>query len=236
MKRFFLLTLFALTLMACGEGRVNLITKDAISDAAGCYESVEVVDDAYLVSLEKNCVDLALSDFVIESPPVEQGTLPAVREWELIATLERDVRQKFWHEFYVQDDVKSDILTAYTTGKDFLFVIEKVGGNSFVPIQYSFMQPEPPTGLNVLFFQASGWFEYWAPDFNWIVRKPEREGLIVSLDPGSAGTNFLHPENRKKKWVLGDVEFRVTRSKALLFADSYEPHIRAGYVLKIYVR
>ena len=37
-----------------------------MTDAAGCYESVEVVDDAYLVSLDKTCVDFALSDFVIE--------------------------------------------------------------------------------------------------------------------------------------------------------------------------
>ena len=58
MKRFFLLTLFALTLMACGEGRVGLITDDIVTDAAGCYESVEVVDDAYLVSLDKNVLIL----------------------------------------------------------------------------------------------------------------------------------------------------------------------------------
>ena len=117
MKRFFLLTLFALTLMACGEGRVGLITDDVVTDAAGCYESVEVVDDAYLVSLDKTCVDFALSDFVIESPPVEQGTLPAVRDWALVATLERDIRQKHWHQFYVQEDIEPKILTAYTQGQ-----------------------------------------------------------------------------------------------------------------------
>ena len=63
MKHFFILTLFLLTVMACGEGRVGLITDDVVTDAAGCYESVEVVDDAYLVSLDKTCVDFALLGF-----------------------------------------------------------------------------------------------------------------------------------------------------------------------------
>ena len=146
MKRLLLLTLFALTLMACGEGRVGLITDDVVTDAAGCYESVEVVDDAYLVSLDKTCVDFALSDFVIESQPVEQGTLPAVRDWELIATLERDIRQKHWDQFYVQEDLEPGILSAYSQGKDFLFVIEQsnmpAGVTSFIPIQFTIINPK----------------------------------------------------------------------------------------------
>ena len=74
------LSLLTRTLIACGEGRLDLITTDTITDAANCYQSVEVVDDAYLVALDKTCIALELSGFADVSPPVEQGTLPAVRE------------------------------------------------------------------------------------------------------------------------------------------------------------
>ena len=242
MKRFLLFTLFALTLMACGEGRVNLITKDAISDAAGCYESVEVVDDAYLVSLDKNCVDFALSDFVIESQPVEQGTLPAVRDWELIATLERDIRQRHWHQFYVQEDVEPGILSAYTQGKDFLFVIENselpIGVTSFTPIQFYYHQPEVPEGRNILFYPSSGWFTHWGPKQTFGGTPIDRSGagFIVDFDPGFPGSEFNHPNNKQKQWVSGSLEFRTTLEKWRLLTPTYSPHIIDGYVLKIYVR
>ena len=233
MKYLPIFTLLCIFFIACGD--VEFITKEMIEDTATCFETVDAIDEKYATSLDKNCIDTELS-----IPPLVPTSIAepiaTQSKWTLIATLERDVRQKHWHEFFVQDDVKSDILTAYTTGQDFLFVIEKVESNTFVPTEFYFMQPEPPTELNVLFFQSSGWFEYWAPDFNWIVRKPEREGLIVFLDPGSPGTNFEHPDNRKKKWVLGNIEFRGTRSKAFLFADSYEPHIRDNILLKVYTR
>ena len=124
MNRVFVLVAFTLTLMACGEGRVDLITSDVISEAASCYQSVEVVDDSYMVALDKTCIDLELSDFAIISPPLEEGTLPAVRDWVLLATLERDIRQRYWSHFHVQADLKAPLLQAYVAGKDFLFVIE----------------------------------------------------------------------------------------------------------------
>ena len=242
MKRFFLLTLFALTLMACGEGRVGLITDDVVTDAAGCYESVEVVDDAYLVSLDKTCVDFALSDFVIESQPVEQGTLPAVRDWELIATLERDIRQKHWDQFYVQEDLEPGILSAYTQGKDFLFVIEQsnmpAGVTSFIPIQFYYHQPEIPTGRNILFYPSSGWFTHWGPKQTFGGTPIDRSGagLIVDFDPGFPGHAFQNAENRQKQWVSGSLEFRTTLEKWRLLTPTYSPHIADGYILKIYVR
>ena len=242
MKRFFLLTLFALTLMACGEGRVGLITDDVVTDAAGCYESVEVVDDAYLVSLDKICVDFALSDFVIESPPVEQGTLPAVRDWALVATLERDIRQKHWHQFYVQEDIEPKILTAYTEGKDFLFTIEIIdrgtGITSFIPIQFYYHQPEKPSGRNILFYPSNGWFTHWGPKqtFGGFPIDRSGTGLIVDFDPGFPGGAFQHQNNREKRWVSGSLEFRTTLEKSRLLTPTYSPHIADDHVLKIYVR
>ena len=242
MKRFFLLTLFALTLMACGEGRVGLITDDVVTDAAGCYESVEVVDDAYLVSLDKTCVDFALSDFVIESQPVEQGTLPAVRDWELIATLERDIRQKHWDQFYVQEDLEPGILSAYTQGKDFLFVIEQsnmpAGVTSFIPIQFYYHQPEKPTEeISYSTHQAVG-SHIGVPKQTFGGTPIDRSGagLIVDFDPGFPGNAFQNEQNRQKQWVSGSLEFRTTLEKWRLLTPTYSPHIADGYILKIYVR
>ena len=148
--------------------------------------------------------------FLHQYLPQPQNPQSTESKWTLIATLERDVRQKHWHEFYVQDDVKSDIAKAYSTGQDFLFIIEKIGSNSFVPIQFYFMQPEPPTGLNVLFFSSTVIFwDYWVPETDWagapigIERTPELEGLVVSLDPGSPGTNFQHQKTAHRNgWAV----------------------------------
>ena len=87
MKRFFLFTLIALTLLGCGEGRIDLLTKDVITDAASCYESIEATEDTYLVALDQNCVDLELSGIGGVQPTAPQETLPRERDWELIATL-----------------------------------------------------------------------------------------------------------------------------------------------------
>ena len=37
--------------------------------------------------------------------------------WELLATLERDVRQQYWHLFSVQPDIESSILQAFAEGE-----------------------------------------------------------------------------------------------------------------------
>lgn len=238
MKRFFLLTLFALTLMACGEGRVGLITDDVVTDAAGCYESVEVVDDAYLVSLDKNCVDLALSDFVIESPPVEQGTLPAVRDWALVATLERDVRQRYWHLFHVQSDLKDPIFRAYLAGRDFLFVLERVQdvgvsqGRGFVsttPIQFYFHQPEPPLKSASLYYPSTrGWYDHWGPETTFIGTSIDRQhsGFVAKFSIIVSANDEVFP---------AELAFGATRD-GLFWSESNAPHIKKDYVLKIYIR
>lgn len=236
-----LLTLIFLSMSMIGCDNLDLMTPESVKDAASCFDSADETDDMYIVYLDKNCVDTELS---IPPPVPTTTTEPIVidRKWELIATLKRDVRQEHWHEFYVQDDIEPQILSAYVEGKDFLFVIDWANNNSFVPIDYYWMQPEPPKGRKERFFRAEGWFRYWVPEKNWagfdtgIERKPEREGLIVQMDPGISGDNFLHPDNRNKEWLLGEVAFRVTRDKAFLFKTDYEPHINDGIVLKVYAR
>ena len=239
MKRFFLLTLFALTLMACGEGRVGLITDDVVTDAAGCYESVEVSDDAYLVSLDKTCVDLTLSDFVIaRESPVPEGTLPAVRDWQLIATLERDVRQRFWHLFHVQSDLKDPIFRAYLAGRDFLFVLERVQdvgvsqGRGFVstaPIQFYFHEPDPPVKSASLYFpSARGWYDHWGPETTFI-------GTPIDRQHSGFVAKFSVVVSASDEVFLSELAFGATRD-ALFWDASYAPHIKTDYVLKIYVR
>lgn len=244
MRCFLLLTLFALTLMACGEGRLDLITSDTITDAARCYQSVEVVDDSYLVALDKTCIDIELSGFG-GVPPVERQETVVERDWELLGTLERDVRQKYWHLFHVQEDIEPSILQAYADGKDFLFVIENPDINSILPIQFYFAQPKKPwddeseEARTLLYYPSppGRWYEHWGPETNFIGLPIDRSesGLFVDLDLGFAGRNFQHEDNRSQDWVAGSVVFRTTRDG--VFANgTYAPHIKDGWVLKIYVR
>ena len=156
------------------------------------------------------------------------------RNWAFIATLERDFRQKFWHTFHVPDDTKQKILKHFRDGRDFLFVVEKTSGvPTTVSIQFPYMQTEPPTGLKTQFYKSAGWFTHWRDN---VERNPEKEGFIMNMDPGESGDVFENRVNREKEWVLGDIEFRVTGNEALLFSETFEPHIKDGYVLKIYVR
>lgn len=244
MRCFLLLTLFALTLMACGEGRLDLITSDTITDVARCYESVEVVEDAYLVTLDKTCIDLELSGLGGAPVPVETETVYIERDWELIATLQRDVRQRYWHEFHVQADLVAPILEAYADSKDFLFVIENPDRDSIWPIQFYFAQPEEPFddeseyARTVLYYPCPPrWYEHWGRETNFIGQPIDRSesGFIADLDLGFAGRNFQHEDNRSQDWVGGAVKFGATRD-GQWWHQTYAPHIKEGYVLKIYVR
>ena len=152
MKRFLLLPLFLLTLFGCGEGRLDLITSDVISDAAGCYQSIEADGDTYFIALDKNCVDIELSglgspavETVPDTPTVNLVT-PEVtcpnpdNSWELIATLERNPLQPY--QFYVPDELVDPINGAYEEGKDFIFVIK--GGVSINNKQFYIQQQGQP--------------------------------------------------------------------------------------------
>ena len=242
MKHYLLFLLFVLTLLGCGEGRVDFITSDVISEAASCYQSVEVVDDSYLVALDKTCIDLELSGFGGVSPAVPQETVIVEQDWELLATLERDVRQKLWHVFHVQKGTDQPLLRAYIDGKDFLFVIENSRDNEFwhsvSPIQFYFHQPEPPNKRAVLYYPSKqGWYEHWGGKTTVVGFPIDRSasGLYVKFDIGFAGSNFKNPDNREKQWVGGTVEFRTTRD-GLFASSTHAPHIKDGFVLKIYVR
>ena len=74
MKRFLLLTLLPIVLLACGDG-VDLITKDAVENIAGCYEGMETTNDHYIVSLDKHCVDMELG--LPTGAPTTTPTTPA---------------------------------------------------------------------------------------------------------------------------------------------------------------
>lgn len=235
---FFVLLTCLLSVIGCGEGRVGLITDDVVRDAAGCYESLSVSDDAYVITLDKSCVDLELSDFVIARPPVPEGTLPAVRDWVLLATLERDVRQRYWHLFHVQSDVRDPIFRAYLAGRDFLFVLERaqdVGvsqGRGFVrtaPIQFYFHQPEPPLKSASLYYpSAQGWFDHWGPETNGVGVPYDREhsGFVARFSVTVSSADEVFPV---------ELVFGATRD-GFFWDTSYQPHIDQAYVLRIFVR
>ena len=238
MKRLLILLFFSMSMIACDNA--SLITREAIQDTAGCYESIEITDDMYIISLDRNCVDTELS-----IPPPVPASEPTVinRDWELIATLERDIRQKHWHEFYVQKDIEPKILNAFRDGKDLFFEI--VDSDSFVKTDFYLIQPNPPTGWVNRFYPSSGWFDHWGPEKATAFAVPvdrSNPGLVISLDPGFPGSEFHHPDNRNKKWVGGEVEFRtklIPEKKTNLdwaAVQGYPPHIKDGIVLKVYVR
>ena len=224
----------------CGD--TDFITRDVIRDTANCFETIDTTDEKYIITLDKNCIDLELSI----PPSIENLSeiQPKIieRDWKLIATLERDIRQKHWHQFYIQEDTKPKILTAYTEGKDFLFTIERTdrgtGVKSFIPIQFYYHQPEKPSGRNILFYPSDGWFTHWGPKqtFGGFPIDRSGTGLIADFDPGFPGGAFQHPENREKRWVNGTLEFRTTLEKSRLLTPTYSPHIADDHVLKIYAR
>ena len=79
---------------------------------------------------------------VAPAPANWEALLQDRGNWELLATLKRDVRQDFWHEFYLEPDTETLILQAFLDGKEFLFVIEHPDRSFSRPVQFYFAQPE----------------------------------------------------------------------------------------------
>lgn len=254
MKHFFILTLFLLTVMACGEGRVDLITKDVISDAASCYESVEVVDDTYMVALDKTCIDLELSGVGGISPrPVATQVEPTIDweqvlasgEWEHLATLPRNNLNP--DHFRMVDEYIDPLTSAYVEGKDFIFVIYTE--SQIRQQQFFLIQPEPPplpeydqfgelipgtpSALQVWHFPDpdAWWFQYWG---NARFQNREKAGFTVAFDvtPMFEPTN---PEHKKQREYLFSPQFG-TSLDGLGVGSGAAPEIKRDYQLKIYVR
>lgn len=178
MKRFMLLMLFPIVLLACGDG-VNLITTDVVENMAGCYEEMETTDDRYIISLDKHCVDFEIglptptpTTVVSDNPPV---AIPTDAEWELIATLQRNPLRPA--EFYLFDEDKKALNAAYLAGKHFIFEIGSENRSRQInQMRYYIIQPEPPfqdkdplqqaheektgarTGKHTYFFPSTGWY------------------------------------------------------------------------------
>ena len=188
---------------------------------------------------------------VAPAPANWEALLQDRGNWELLATLERDVRQQYWHLFYVQPDIEQVLLQAYIDGKEFLFMIVNADPRdapSTEPIQFYFAQPEGmsvvrdqfgnPLSAHVDLFYPSPpyWYSHWGPETNIGGQiKRERSGFVATFDAGFGGWQFEEQGEDLEDWLLGSVEFRATREGAS-FATSYAPHIKEGYVLKIFAR
>ena len=199
MKHFLLLTLLPIVLLACGDG-VNLITSDVVENVAGCYEQMETTDDHYIVSLDKNCMDMELgfptiapTTAVSDNPPV---AIPTDAEWELIATLQRNPLKPA--SFYLFDEDKDAIAAAYIAGKHFIFEIGGENrGRQINQARYYIIQPEPPfqekdalqkaheertgfaSGKHIYHFETlGGWF---VPKETWS-GGGEATGFVIEFD------------------------------------------------------
>lgn len=167
--------------------------------------------------------------------------------WELLATLKRDVRQDRWHEFHIPPDAGVSILQAYQDGKEFLFVIDHPRRNFTRPVQFYFAQP---VGLDavtdgagrhlsayadIFYPSPPTWYTHWGPETNIGGQiKREESGFLVVFDAGHPGWKFRHEDNRSKDWVGGAIEFRATREAGRDF--SHKPHIKEGFELHIFAR
>ena len=202
MRHLTLLTLFLLTLLACGDG-VNLITTDVVENIAGCYDEMETTDNHYIVYADRNCVDFEIglptptpTTAVSGNPPV---ALPTDANWELIATLQRNPLRPF--EFYLFEEDNDAIATAYIAGKHFIF---EIGGENrsrqVGQARYYIIQPEPPfqdkdalqagleqrtgfkSGLHTYKFQSSGWYVTKEQrNTNWLITSPKATGFVVEF-------------------------------------------------------
>lgn len=180
MKHLLLLTLlFPIVLLACGDG-VDIITKDVVENVAGCYDQMETTDNHYIVSLDRNCIDLELGQPITAPTPAVTDNpvvaIPTDAEWELIATLQRNPLKPA--SFYLFDEDNDAIAGAYIAGKHFIFEIGSENrGRQINQARYYIIQPMPPfkekdvaqsaheertgfkSGLHVYHFEtADGWF------------------------------------------------------------------------------
>lgn len=185
----------------------------------------------------------------VAPPPANWEALLQDRgNWVLLATLKRDVRQDYWHLFYLEPDTEALILQAYISGKEFLFVIDHPDKPRPRPVQFYFAQPE---GLdtytdgqgftradhaNLYYPSPPTWYSHWGPETNIIGGQIRRDqsGFIAIFFAGFPGAKFQHEDNRDKAFVGGSVEFRTTREAGI--DTAYKPHIKDGFVLKIFAR
>ena len=184
---------------------------------------------------------------VAPAPANWEALLQDRGNWELLATLKRDVRQDYWHEFYVQPETEAILLQAYIDGKEFLFVIDNPDRNFTRPVQFYFAQPEglvvvedrtgnPRSAHTDIYYPSPPtWYTHWGPETNIGGQiKREESGFVAEFNAGFAGWRFQHEDNRAKDWVGGFVEFRATREAGR--DTSHKPHIKEGFVLKIFAR
>ncbi len=168
--------------------------------------------------------------------------------WELLATLKRDVRQDFWHEFYLEPNTEALILQTLLDGKEFLFLIEHPDKSFSRPVQFYFAQPEGlatytdakgftrADHVDLYYPSPPTWYTHWGPETNAIGGQIRREqsGFVANFFAGFPGAKFQHEDNRDKAFVGGSVEFRATREAGI--DTAYKPHIKQGFVLKIFAR
>lgn len=57
---------------------------------------------------------------------------------------------------------------------------------------------------------------------------------MANFFAGFPGAKFKHEDNRAKDFVGGSVDFRATREAGV--DTAYKPHIKDGFVLKIFAR
>ena len=214
MKSFLLLILFALTLIGCGEGRVDLITDDVVTDVTDCYQILEATESSYIVALDKACVDNVVAGF---GPP-------EIQTWELLVVLERHPIQRY--QFYVPDAYIDVITGAFAAGNDFLFVI---AGERFIRHeQFYFRQPEPPRSQPPLhtwhYPTMSTWYTFWG---NPRVQDRTHAGFSANMD--------LTPDPNQERQYFFAPQFGTSLNGAFVGGPG-APYIKDGIVLKIYVR
>ena len=237
MNRLFLIITLAITFIGCSD--TEFITKELIDDVASCYETTEQTQTAYVISLDRNCVDFAISGTPLPTPQP-----PPTSEWLLLSEL--PIKENSLGLFHVWKADSDKINQAFMDGYDFLFIISSE--RQITEQQFYLRQPEPhvpPTDPRErAVWRDSFRFHYpTPPGTHYTVIDNWRHPVLGDVDTSNAGWTFQFNIETKAE-ALSDPsqtgfmwgpEFGLSLNGGTIGGDS-DLRINDDVTLKIFIR
>ena len=226
-----------MAIIGCGD--TEFLTRELIQDVADCYESTEQRNNAYIITLDRNCVD-----FSISGTPLPTPQQPPTSEWQLLSEL--PIKENSLGLFHVWKADSDKINQAFMDGYDFLFIIS--APRTLTEQQFYLRQPEPhvpPTDpIQRAVWRDSFRFHYSTPPgTHYTVIDNWRHPTLGDVDTSNAGWTFQF-NIESKAHALGDPsqtgfmwppEFGLSLDGGSIGGDS-ELRINNGVTLKMFIR
>ena len=225
------------TLIGCGD--TEFITRELIDDVASCYDSTDTTPTAYIISLDKNCIDFAISGTPLPTPQP-----PPSSEWQLLSEL--PIKENHRSVFHVWRADSDKINQAFMDGYDFLFIIS--APRNLMEQQFYLRQPSPhvpPTDpVERALWRDSFRFHYpTPPGHHYSVIDGWRHPVLGDVDTSNAGWTFQFNIETKADALSAPTatgfmwppEFGLSLDGGTIGFDS-ELRINDGVTLKIYIR